>query len=420
MIRTHLLIILLHISFFLYSQQSWQPLYVDDTIQPVSILPISYDTIIIGVKTYGEYPHGGIYKSIDGGGSWQFYEIEYGTWRVYSLLHSENEVIYAGTNKAVYKSVNLGESWESLLTTNKNCLTLELLSPSTIFVGCQEYLLRSTDNGIAWDTCLMLNQNTYINSILGVSDSLIYMAATSYTSIDGGLYVSYDGGDNWSRIGLIMYNIESLAISPFNELYAGCWYKGLFKSVDSGLTWENVLPDMDAVSVISRGNEIFVGCAKQSFSSSGIFYSGDNGETWEDRTHNITNKNIVQIAFSRDDYLHSLSRWENLSLGPPLNRSMNPIVGVHSFRNKDLEFILYPNPANSFINITIPESICDSYSRFKVYLYNLTGEIISYESIQNNRVNKVIRLDVSKYNPGLYILKLSSAEQTFSKKIIIQ
>jgi photosystem II stability/assembly factor-like uncharacterized protein len=418
--RTFLLIVLIHISAFLYSQQAWQALYIEDTIQPVSILPISYDTLILGAKTYGVYPHGGIYRSIDSGESWQFYEIAYFTWRVYTLELSENDVIYAGTNWGIYKSINWGENWDSLIITKKNCLCLELLSPSTIFAGCQEYLLRSTNNGLVWDTCLILNQNTYINSILAVSDSLIYLAATSYTSTDGGLYVTYDGGDNWSRIGLIMYNIQSLAISPNDELYAGCWYSGLYKSEDHGFNWENVLPDKDAVSVITRGNEVFVGCAKQSYLSSGVFYSGDNGETWEDRTHNIANKDMVQIEFSHDDYLHTLSRYELLSLGTPLYRSMNPVVGVQNKNMMERKILIYPNPTGSFLNINFSDSFCDNCAPLKVYLYNTSGEIVRYESIQNWPENIVLKFNVSQNKPGLYILKLSCGDQSLSKKILIQ
>ncbi|MEE4257965.1 MAG: T9SS type A sorting domain-containing protein [Bacteroidales bacterium] len=418
--RTFVLIVLLHISSFLYSQQSWQPLYINDTIHPISILPISHDTIIFGIYPSGEYPNGGVYRSIDGGVSWQFHVIEYGTWGVYSLLLVENEAIYAGTNWGVFKSVNWGENWEHILTTNKNCISLENLSPSTLFVGSWGFLSRSTDNGITWDTCLVLHQNTVINSILAVSDSLIYLAATSYTSTDGGLYVSYDGGGSWNRIGLVMYNIQSLAISPNDELYAGCYYSGLYKSEDYGFTWENVLPDMDAVSVVTRGNEVFVGCEDQSFLTSGIFYSGDGGETWEDRTHNMTNKSIEQIAFSHDDYLYSLSKWEYLSLGPPLNRSMNPVVGVQSKNIKACEIYTYPNPCNNYLNITIPESICYKGSSIKVYLYNLAGDVISIESIQNYQENIFVRLNVSQYMPGLYIIKLSCEKQTLSKKILIQ
>jgi len=419
MIRTLLLIILLYFSSFLYSQQSWQPLYIDDTIQPISILPISHDTIIFGIYPSGEYPHGGIYRSIDSGGSWQFYEIEYGTWGVRALMLDE-EIIFAGTNWGIYKSVDWGESWEKLVTIYKNCLALEKLDPNTIFAGCSEYLLRSTNNGIGWDTCLILNQNTLINSILAVSDSLIYLAATSFSSNDGGLYASYDGGDNWTRIGLIMYNIQSLAISPFNELYAGCWYSGLHKSVDSGLTWENIFPDKDAVSVISRENEVFVGCALQSFITSGIFYSGDNGETWEDRTHNITNKYIRQIAFSNDDFLFSLSRYEGAVLGPPLNRSLNQVVDIHESQNNELEFYLHPNPANSYVNITFPESISDNCSKFTINLYDLNGKLISGELFRYSQINKKVRLDVSKCDAGLYFVKVSNSKVSFSRKLVIK
>lgn len=420
MIRALFIGVILQFSLVLHSQQSWQPLDINDTIQPVSILPISYDTVIIGVRTYGEYPHGGIYRSIDAGESWQFYETEYGTWRVYPLMLAENGDIFAGTNLGLYKSEDLGESWENVISIFKSCTALEQVLPNTIFAGFRELLLRSNDYGTTWDTCFLLDQNTYINSILAVADSLIYFSATSYTSNDGGLYASYDGGINWDRIGLVMYNIQSLAFSPNNELYAGCWYVGLLKSTDYGLTWETVLPQQDAVSVISRGNEVFVGCAHQSYITSGIFYSGDNGATWEDRTHNIINRELVQIAFSDDDFLYSLSRYEYSSLGTPLYRSINPVVGIDEARDNDLTFTFYPNPSNSSINVVIPEEFPNKHQNIKLSVYNLNGQIVAFESIPlKNRKGKVIRFNVSNLKPGLYIIKINGERSFYSNKLLI-
>ena len=400
-----------------HSQQAWQPLLHNDTIEPTSILPISYDTIIIGVHTYGEYPHGGVYRSIDGGGSWQFYEIEYGTWRVYDLMLDEDDVIFAGTNRGIYKSADWGESWEKLVTTPSNCISLEKISPSTIFAGCWEYLLRSTNDGLSWDTCLVLNQNTSINSILAVSDSLLYMAATSYTSNEGGLYASYDGGDNWTRIGLVMYNIESLEFSPFDELYAGCWYLGLQKSTDFGISWETVLPNLDAISVISRGNEVFVGSEPQSYVTSGIFYSGDNGVTWENRTHNITNDHIREIAFSNDDYLFSLSLYTTSSLGPPLNRSMNPVVGFDEYSHRKYVTNIYPNP---FTSSTTIEYELTEPSHVHLTIYNAIGELVYQIEDYLELGIHTVTWSPGHLPGGMYYAVLRSEEGVYVVKMVKQ
>ncbi len=419
MIKALFIGVILQFSLVLHSQQSWQPIYYHDSIQPITILPITHDTILMGNTKSGVYPNAGIFRSIDGGETWQFFKLEYGTTNVYSLLRGKDNIIYAGTNWGIFKSEDWGESWEHLITIFNNCLCIEELHPNMLFGGFWGGVLRSFDKGITWDTCLTLDQNTAVNSILAVTEDLIYAASTSYTSTDGGLYVSEDLGDSWERIGLIQYNIQTLAMSPIDELYAGCYYSGVMKSNDYGVTWSTVLEEQDAVSVISRGNEVFVGCTQESYITSGIFYSGDNGETWEDRTHNITNDNIIQIAFSDEDYLFSLSKYQASILGPPLNRSLNTVVNLKDSWESNPNINVYPNPATSRIIIQFLENNQIEHEPISFSIFNQNGNLICTDTIRLNQDRGIIEKDVTQYVPGIYFIKLIKGKYVYSNKLLI-
>ncbi|MCG8698538.1 MAG: T9SS type A sorting domain-containing protein, partial [Bacteroidales bacterium] len=69
---------------------------------------------------------------------------------------------------------------------------------------------------------------------------------------------------------------------------------------------------------------------------------------------------------------------------------------------------IYPNPSVDYIQIkTIPLNN-------DIFIYNITGQLISVEKATNNTIN------ISNLHPGLYYLKFNVNGQTVSKKIIKQ
>jgi hypothetical protein len=73
-------------------------------------------------------------------------------------------------------------------------------------------------------------------------------------------------------------------------------------------------------------------------------------------------------------------------------------------------FSLYPNPASTFINIQ-----SKSVEVTKAQIYNLTGQLV----LDQDGLNKS-GIDVSNLAKGIYILKLSSADNQYSRKIVIE
>ena len=74
-----------------------------------------------------------------------------------------------------------------------------------------------------------------------------------------------------------------------------------------------------------------------------------------------------------------------------------------------LEIQIYPNPANDKLNID-----CAIVRYLSMQVYNTVGQCVLQKEL-NNKTNTI---DISSLTRGIYILKFSSANGTFEKKII--
>jgi uncharacterized protein (TIGR02145 family) len=79
--------------------------------------------------------------------------------------------------------------------------------------------------------------------------------------------------------------------------------------------------------------------------------------------------------------------------------------------NDDIEIEIYPNPASGKIYINYK-----NIRTFKLLVYNMIGENVLQKEL-NNRTKE---LDISCLRKGIYILKFTSLNGTFTKKLIIK
>ncbi len=96
-------------------------------------------------------------------------------------------------------------------------------------------------------------------------------------------------------------------------------------------------------------------------------------------------------------------RVDNITASTTLNRS--------NFK-KDLGFTIYPNPSKSRLNINVPNSDKDA----KIEVYNILGSRVYQGAIntQNTSIN------VSQWNSGVYLVRVSNSEETISKRFVKQ
>jgi hypothetical protein len=89
------------------------------------------------------------------------------------------------------------------------------------------------------------------------------------------------------------------------------------------------------------------------------------------------------------------------------------LLMLNSLQHNNPAIAVYPNPAQSTINIDLP--IVENTSKYEVMLYDITGKLILSTFTQNS-----LKLDVSKYNTGMYFIRIGNEDEIIhSQKIII-
>ncbi|HEY7064343.1 MAG TPA: hypothetical protein VII06_22895 [Chloroflexota bacterium] len=224
---------------------------------------------------------GGVWRSDDGGQTWQDItgDILYRT--VFSLVqHPNTGELYVGTEPAsVFKSADGGESWtdcEQLRTLPTTVdwtfpnpphvahvkeMGLCADDPSLIFCAVEEgWLVRSRDGGQTWENIKDgVDFDSHAVSYMP-DDPSIVIACTGQ-----GMFRSTDGGDHFADAnnGLTRRYLAPIAVRPDapRVLYAGAsegvppmWRKrpqgadaGFYRSEDQGASWEELRGGVDTV-----------------------------------------------------------------------------------------------------------------------------------------------------------------------------
>ncbi|WP_242205161.1 T9SS type A sorting domain-containing protein [Aestuariivivens insulae] len=123
------------------------------------------------------------------------------------------------------------------------------------------------------------------------------------------------------------------------------------------------------------------------------------------------NKDMVVHLISDNIYIDiKFLSWSNFSSGAGFSyqRSTDSQLSTEEFSMAS--FKILPNPSNSFIKITLPQSINEA----SIYIYNIYGKNILKKNI--TKVNSSI--NIAFLSNGLYIASLNYNNQTFINRFI--
>ena len=225
------------------------------------------------------------------------------------------------------------------------------------------YNMKRIDN-LVWEEMGPYNISGRITDIEGVNgnDDTLYMGSAS-----GGVYKSVDGGYTWFPIfdenGILP--IGDIAINPVshNIVYIGTGESnassqsypgnGIYKSVDAGLTWENI--GLDSTCYIGRivispsnPNIVYVAATGKLFSkceNRGIYRSLDDGLTWEKVLFISDSTSAIDIVInpSHPDTIFA-AMWERIR---PLDSRKSGGVTSGIYRSEDggNTCLLYTSPS---------------------------------------------------------------------------
>ena len=243
---------------------------------------------------YAGFSNGGIFKTTDGGSSWKpIFDGEANlAIGAVALDPKDPDIIYVGTGdpdipgnvftgNGLYKSVNGGQSWQHIglaETRIINEILVDPEDPSIVYAAAMgnpftrndsRGLYKSEDAGRSWNRVLFIDPSTGITDIaIKPGDSkTIYAAAwhrvrnDSVSTVQGtgsGVYRSTDRGSSWQKIhqGIdnLIFGRIALGVSADDpdRVYArivrsdtgfcqgGHQFSQLYRSDDSGSSWKKV------------------------------------------------------------------------------------------------------------------------------------------------------------------------------------
>ncbi|MDX2302827.1 MAG: glycosyl hydrolase [Microscillaceae bacterium] len=229
-----------------------------------------------GVMTH----HGdGVYKSLDAGKIWKKIGLDLTQHISRIVIHpSDPNTVYVAAqgalyspspDRGIYKSVNGGETWEKVLFVDNKTgcveLSMDMNNPHILYAAMWEHqrlpwkvisggpgsaLYKSTDSGKTWEKIhqgLPDEKGKMAIAVSRANSNKVYALIESDSNQEkGGLFVSDDAGESWSRISddhrLVQrawYYIEVFA-DPQDENTVYVLSAPFLRSIDGGKTWEDI------------------------------------------------------------------------------------------------------------------------------------------------------------------------------------
>jgi photosystem II stability/assembly factor-like uncharacterized protein len=223
---------------------------------------------------------------------------------VVAVAPSVPDVVYAGTERGVFRSVDGGRRWASAGLTGPavsrlayppslpgvTSLVVDPRSPRTVYAGrngtwqggatYQRPIFRSSDGGRTWHTLAVKGQPVAISP---TSPETVYAATGGPRGVSR-LLRSTDGGRRWrsADAGLPHTYLWSVTFDPAEPttVYAATGTHGLYESDDSGGRWHPVqisVPHREVTAVAvdpARPQSVLAA------TDSGVTESSDGGHSW--------------------------------------------------------------------------------------------------------------------------------------------
>lgn len=341
----------------------------------------------------------------------------------------DGNFIASGSKSGIYKSTNGGNSWNiisennSFISNNIGKISLAVFNQNSLYALVDNRSLNKEKDKVATlskEDFLQLTDNE-INKFLYnyglqekfsvenckqiIKDDIFTPSqlASQGEFIKGAeLYHSSDGGNHWKKIETNLnefffnkgFEVSALAVHPKNEreLYASG--VPLLHSTDGGKNWKllknNELSNKVADLFVSEKNIVYA-------NNQGIFQSWDNGENWQN-IHIPQTIKVSSLHISPNDENEILASFENF--------------GAWSFQ-KQWKKITDKN-GKVFSNSTDNQFITENFGT--LFSVNKNKYLLpKYAKNQLHRFSKNTPLLVSPHNPSIFYMGSQFLLQSFNE-----
>ncbi|MEO6189978.1 MAG: T9SS type A sorting domain-containing protein [Saprospiraceae bacterium] len=387
-------------------------------------------------------------------------------------LANIGSVLFAGTEKAgVFRSKDGGNSWQEipLDPLQKKTQSWSMCSLDTFLIVGQRGggILRTSINGSHWELLNSGIGRKVLQDIISVG-KVIYAA-----SFGGGVYVSYDTARTWS----ILYNNEgmddlkalSLAnnskylfagsaginttmpdtgvafVTPLNGnswelinngfvrngahleavlsieandslVFAGTDDVGIFRSTDNGQLWHQAVGtnlNGDVYSIAISGNQVFYGTTY-----GGIYSSDDYGMTFTANNIGLRLGNATLPFLVKDLLILGDTIYAATDLGV-YKQALSSITKTNNESSEQTKkpFVIYPNPSNGILQF---DFLVSSPNDCQILITNILSNVtvrFNKDIFLNGKQHA--ELDLTDLPNGIYILQIKQEEWASACKFIL-
>jgi photosystem II stability/assembly factor-like uncharacterized protein len=248
------------------------------------------------------YPHNGVYRSIDSANTWQqVFSAGIENTRVLSIIKDPGGIIFAGSSNGVFKSTDEGLTWTQHGLQNTEVWTMSFTNANIPLAGNEYGVYR-------WNTILQqwedADDGIYAHKTMALA--INYNQNIRFASTSSGLFRTSDHGNNWKAIwppggaypGVLVYDQIPLLFDDNSGILFTYYISNIYRSTTNGSSWEAFLTGGDFYCLSSGflPGEIFGG--GRVWPSSSFFYSSDYGVNWAPTF--LTGSGIVQCIYPNE------------------------------------------------------------------------------------------------------------------------
>jgi len=321
-----------------------------------------------GDRDAGDASGLGVYRSTDGGETWEPWNSGISTHTVGRLLMhpTNNMIIFAATNGGLYRSANGGGTWTRVETSSFKDVVFKPGDPNTVYAAGNGNFFRSTNGGLSFSQvsdglpsssrasiAVTPNNPAYVYVLLANGDSFKGL----YRSTNSGVSFTTQStspnimswGCNGGSGGQAWYDMD-LACDPNNSdvIFAGG--VNCFKSSSGGTTWNisshwwgdcgvpSVHADLHILEYNPLNNRLYAG------NDGGVYYTANQGANWTEITNGLPIGQVYKIGQSatiRDKTVNGYqdngsstymgSYWRSIMGGDGMECAVDPIDGNYSY-----------------------------------------------------------------------------------------
>ncbi len=251
----------------------------------------------------------------------------------------------------------------------------------------------------------------------------------------GRVYKTTDYGANWTvtatapftsigSTGAKIYaSSQNYIIAAKASSIAGAWdWK---YTTDGGTTWQAYTPAspfyQTAMCYLPGSTNSFVATSGSASYGYGVAYSTDGGLTWTDFSDTLLKDTAgANIQCLGEGFYSANIGWVGIFditglTNPILKYHNTATIGFPTFQVEGNDFNIYPNPGNGLVQFAMNGA---NNKDANIKVFDITGNMIFERTLNVNGVSN-ISYDFSNFSKGIYIVNISSGNDNFNKKLII-